>query len=63
MITTPREIRVLLDEGFCAKCGQRVTFPTTKTQCEDSPDCGPFQQENLIPDGVLDRTQRGWQPS
>ena len=60
--TTPRP-RVVLDEGFCTKCGQRVTMPTSRKQCGDSPDCGPFQQENAIPDEVLDHTRRGWWPS
>jgi hypothetical protein len=52
-----------MDEGFCTKCGKRVTFPTSKTECEESPDCGPFRAEATIADDVLDRTQASWQPA
>ena len=51
-----------MDEGFCTKCGMRITTPTSKTECLESPNCGPFRQENVIPDDVLDRTKQGWRP-
>lgn len=51
-----------MNEGFCTKCGQRVTIPTSTKQCDDSPECGPFQQENAISDDVLDRTKLSWRP-
>ena len=51
-----------MDEGFCVKCGKRVTVPTTRNECEDSPECGPFRQEEWIPDEVLDGSERRWWP-
>jgi hypothetical protein len=51
-----------MDEGFCSKCGKRVTVPTSKRECEASPDCGPFRQEATIEDDVLDHTQDRWHP-
>lgn len=58
-----RAPRVVLDEGFCTKCGLRVTIPTSSKHCDRSPACGPFLQENAIPDDVLDHSRRGWWPS
>ena len=52
-----------MDEGFCVKCGKRVTVPTTPNECEYSPDCGPFRQEATVPDEVLDRSAEGWWPA
>lgn len=52
--------RVALGEGFCTKCGQRVTIPTSTRHCDHSPDCGPFRQESVIADDVLNHTQQGW---
>lgn len=52
----------VLDEGFCVRCGKRVTHPTTRRECEQSPDCGPFRQEGSIPDDVLERSTADWHP-
>lgn len=60
MTTNPP--RVALDEGFCARCGQRVTIPTSTEHCDRAPDCGPFRQGNVIADDLLNYTQRGWEP-
>lgn len=51
-----------MDEGFCAKCGKRVSVPTTKSECERAPNCGPFRSENEVPDQVLDHSERCWHP-
>jgi hypothetical protein len=52
-----------MNEGFCAKCGKRVTFPTTSFECDQAPDCGPFRIEETVADDVLLETRRGWEPA
>ena len=52
-----------MDEGFCTRCGKRVTFPTTPVECEYSPHCGPFRQENTVPDDVLSGHEHAWHPT
>lgn len=52
-----------MDEGFCTRCGKRVTVPTTREVCDAAPHCGPFESENTVRDEVLLHTARGWRPA